>query len=149
MLWSTCAEPSGFACVTYLLVGVFHELHILFMLHLHILQQHFALFLCQFQGLHLGNNTQEGQTLQVLGKNTAAINVPWCCTCPSSWMMRACKAWSSPGCCFLSLTLCRSPGSAWPLWLCNVTICCWTVVDEVFPWFSCAAAVRTRIKQHP
>lgn len=62
MSWSTCAEPSGFACVTYLHVGVFHELHVLFMLHLHILQQHFALFLRQFQGLHLGNNTQEGQT---------------------------------------------------------------------------------------
>lgn len=33
------------------------------MLHLDILQQHFALFLGQFQGLHLGNNTQERQTL--------------------------------------------------------------------------------------
>lgn len=47
------------------------------MLYLDILQQHFALFLGQFQGLHLGNNTQEGQTLQsLLGKSTAAINVP-------------------------------------------------------------------------
>lgn len=36
------------------------------MLYLDILQQHFALFLGQFQGLHLGNNTEEGRTLQTL-----------------------------------------------------------------------------------
>lgn len=73
MLWSTCV----FVCVIYVLVCVFHELHVLFLLHLDIRQQHFALFLRQFQGLYLGNNTQGGQTLQVLGKNTAAINVPF------------------------------------------------------------------------
>lgn len=57
------------------LVCVLNELHILFVPLLDILQQHLALVSLQLQGLHLSNNTKEGQTETLKIQQTYSSNV--------------------------------------------------------------------------
>lgn len=57
------------------LVCVLNQLHILFVPLLDILQQHLALVSLQLQGLHLSNNTEEGQTQTLTLKRQQTYSV--------------------------------------------------------------------------